>query len=145
MVSVGACRSSPTSPSPPRPSGLTGEWTGTLNDPIAGAGRLTMTLTEVMVSANLTGVQGTWRVSFPGVSTRTTSGVVSALRPGSDERVAINLNPLGLPPCPSSPPPYGLHGNAFVLTVSITTNRLAGSSTYYTCSEAFEGTVDVTR
>jgi hypothetical protein len=104
-----------------------------------------MTMTEVMVSANLTGLQGTWSVSFPGGGTRTTSGVVSGLKAGSDDRFAINLDPFGLPPCLSSPPPYGLHGNGFVLNVAIATTRLAGSSTYYTCSEAFEGTVDVSR
>jgi hypothetical protein len=32
-----------------------------------------------------------------------------------------------------------------VLSVSIGTSRLVGTSTYYTCSEVFEGTVEVTR
>ena len=145
MVSIAGCGSGPTSPSPRGTTGLSGDWTGTLNDPIAGAGRLTMTLAEMAVSANLTGIQGTWRVSFPAAGTRTSSGVVTALRVASDERFAINLNPLGTPACPSSPPPYGTHGNGFVLNVSIGTNRLVGTSTYYTCSEAFEGTVEVTR
>jgi hypothetical protein len=142
--SVAGCESSPTSPSP-RTTGLSGEWTGTLNDPSAGAGRLTLALTEMAVSANVIGLQGSWRVSFPPGSARTTSGVVSSLRVASDDRFTIDLNPLGTPACLSSPPPYATHGNAFVLSVAIGTNRLAGTSTYYTCSEAFNGTVDVTR
>jgi len=145
MVSVAGCGSGPTSPSPRATRGLAGDWTGTLNDPIAGAGRLTVTLMETAVSANLTAVQGTWRVSFPAAGTRTSSGVVTALRVASDERFTINLDPAGAPACLSSPPPYGTHGNGFVLNVSIGTNRLVGTSTYYTCSEAFEGTVDLTR
>jgi hypothetical protein len=145
VVTVGGCRSSPTSPSPRPATGLSGEWTGTLNDPVAGAGRLTMTLMELVVSTNFTGVQGTWRVSFPAAGTRTTNGVVTAVRVASDERLAINLNPLGGPACLSSPPPYATHGNGFLLNVSVGPNRLAGTSTYYTCSEAFEGSVDVTR
>lgn len=123
---------------------MSGTWRGTLTDGVAGTAPLTLTLTDLFVSSGFTSVRGTWEAAFPP-STRTTSGIVSGFKEPAVEQWLIYLDPLGFPPCFQSPFPYSTHGQGFELKVARTANRLTGTSIFRTCSEAFDGTVDLTR
>jgi hypothetical protein len=143
VMSVAGCKSH-TPASPSTPAGLSGTWRGTLTDPVAGTAPVTLTLTDLSVSTGFTSVRGTWEAAFPP-STRTTSGIVTGFKDAAATQWLIYLDPAGFPPCFQDPFPYSTHGQGFELKVTHSANRLVGMSTYRTCSEAFDGSVDLTR
>jgi hypothetical protein len=105
---------------------------------------VTLTLTDLFADGSLSAIRGTWVAGFPP-GTRTTSGIVSGFKDAGAEQWLIYLDPPGFPPCFQSPFPYTTHGQGFELKVTQSGNRMAGTAVYRTCSESFEGTVDLTR
>lgn len=143
MLFGAACKSkTPTAPT--TATDLSGTWRGTISDNAAGAAQLTLSLQALAGAAGGTALSGTWQATF-NTGVRTSAGVASVF-PGSGANAwLIYLDPSGMPPCADRPFPFNVHGQGFELNVTQGGNRLTGRSTYRTCAETFDGTVDVSR
>jgi hypothetical protein len=143
LVVAGCGSDRPTSPSSPASSTLSGTWAGTITDGSAGQGRLELNLSETSLAPGLRLLSGTWRVTFAQAG-RSADGVITG-GATTTAAVTINLDRAARPTCSPTLLPNAVHADGFVLNVALTANRLAGRSTYYTCTDAFDGTVDLGR
>ncbi len=140
-LGAAACGSDgPTSPSPS--CSLNGTWSGAIADGSAGQGRLELTLSETPLAQGLTLLSGTWRVTFAQGSRDGTGVITGGI---TTSGITLNLDRAVRPSCSPAFLPNALHADGFVLDLTLASNRLSGRSTYYTCSDAFEGTVDLAR
>ena len=129
-------------PTAPTPSTLSGAWTGTIQDPQAGTGRLGLTLDERPTTTTQSLIGGAWNVTFPGPG-RNSSGTVSGVVAGT--MVFLTLNPASPPACPGGSFPFTTLAGSYGLEAPFNPTRLTGPSRFYTCSETVAGTVDLGR
>ena len=125
------------------PFGLTKSPVTCRTDPVAGSAQATLSLTQTTLSTTLLIVGGSWQATFSPAQ-RTPSGVVTGALERENDWL-IYLDPIGQPPCFEYPFPFSTHGQGFQLNVTRRGNRLTGTSTYRTCTESFQGTIELTR
>jgi hypothetical protein len=102
-----------------------GTWTGTINDSLAGAGSITVTL--VQAGSN---IAGTWQALFPAVGGSNGGNVVGVI---DNTQVIAQLNPSDPATCP------------FDVVAVRSGNTLSGTYAAFDCSIAVTGTLVVSR
>jgi len=127
LATLLGCDKNPAAPS----AVASGEWSGTIADPVNGAGTLAMVVGSVL--------QGTWALQFPD-QPQLRGTFVGAAGQGTADFALTPAAPL---PC-TGPSPSQLAGN-ISLNVTVTTARLSGRSTFVSCQGIVEGTVELTR
>ncbi len=121
LAAVG-CGSSPSSPS----TTITGTWSGTTQDNIAGQGVIRMTIAQ-----NNTGLGGSWTDVFPNAS-EDNEGTLVASSAGSTMSITLTPNSPGCP--------IGITG-----TLSADHSELNGTYSAINCGVTLNGNIDMTR
>jgi hypothetical protein len=134
-------RDAPTAPTVPQPT-LSGRWAGVVANPLTGAGRLSLTIDERPVDTTRSALLGTWRVSFDR-SAESKEGTISGFL--SLSVAEINLYVLPRQTCSPAVLPFSIAGDSFALRVETTPALMTGTATYFACTEASDGTVELSR
>lgn len=131
----------PTAPTLPQPT-LGGRWLGVVSNPLTGVGRLSLTIDERPVSATSSALLGTWSIAFEtgvGNAEGTISGVLAS------STADINLFPAPRPTCSPAVLPFSIASSSFALRVETSPVLMKGTATYFTCTQASDGTVELSR
>jgi hypothetical protein len=104
---------------------VTGNYTGTIQDSVAGAGTITASLAQTNAE-----VTGTFKVAFKNVA-QNNSGSVSGTISGAT--ATVTLTPSVTTSCP------------FKLTAQVQSPQISGTYAAFNCQQAVSGTIAVTR
>ena len=100
-----------------------GQWSGTIQDNLAGAGALTATLTQ-----NGSDIGGTWQATFASLTNGGTAlGVIN------NSQVILELYPSNAAVCP------------YRVVATRTGNTLSGNYSAFNCAETVTGTITITK
>ena len=112
------------------PKPLTGAWTGTLQDSLAGRGSLVLNLSQTNQQ-----VTGTWQSTFPDASNNN-GGTLSGTGPGQDLMITMVWSTVQPGAC------------SFTVTAMLDNNNedhFTGTYVPFNCAQLDSGSLDVTR
>lgn len=141
-----ACTSTPTTPDPPPfsvPTGpRTGNWAGTLTDPLNGQGRLSVVILDTPIGGESV-LAGTWTATFPNAARNASGDVSGSIAAGGTSRLFLTRRPPLS--CATGGPGTIAAGSFFGDVLSATGNTIAGGYTFVDCSGQATGTLSLTK